>query len=484
MRSDLMRNDLKKLLGDSVIYGLSGVISSLISIFLIPLYTRVFQPADYGVISLLTTTSVLLNIFLIFSLDNSASVLFWDKEDEKERKITFNSWFWFLMFVGLVASLIILASSKLLSLLFFSSDQYTLLFVLLGCNLLFVGFQKVVNIWCRMLQQPVKAMLFSLTILLVTVGFNVLFILVWKVGVRGVFFSQLIASIVGFLIMVVTFQRWISLKFFSSERLREMIKLSASLVPATILYWLMNTASVYFLKMYGEDNAEIGLYQVGASVANVLSLATWAFFQAWSPFALSISKQPNAKDIYRFVFELYCVGGFFIAFSLMLMSRDILNIFTHPDYLGASTVLGLLAINVILIGTPNILAIANNLSKQNTPYAIAIGLGSAITVILFLFLIPKYGKEGAAVSMIAGNLTVPFYMGFKAQKLYYIPYNFVRLSIAVVAQLTLFLFCLKFSDTLLTNTLAVFTIGLLLFIFYYFNGARNFLQEFIYKKTE
>ncbi|MBK6991974.1 MAG: hypothetical protein IPH34_09135 [Chitinophagaceae bacterium] len=81
-----MRSQLKGLLSDSVIYGLSGIISSFISIFLIPLYTNVFEPSDYGIISILTTTSVVLNILLIFSLDNSAAVWFWDKPDILERK--------------------------------------------------------------------------------------------------------------------------------------------------------------------------------------------------------------------------------------------------------------------------------------------------------------------------------------------------------------------------------------------------------------
>ena len=41
----------KKLLGDSFIYGLSGIITSFIGVFLIPLYTTVFDPEDYGIIN-------------------------------------------------------------------------------------------------------------------------------------------------------------------------------------------------------------------------------------------------------------------------------------------------------------------------------------------------------------------------------------------------------------------------------------------------
>jgi len=240
-------------------------------------------------------------------------------------------------------------------------------------------------------------------------GFNILFVLSWRIGVKGVFYSQLIASAAGVLLLILFFKKWINLRFFSKQRLKEMIRFSAPLVPATIMYWLMNTASVYFIKIYIKDNAEIGLYQVGASVANILSLCTWAFFQAWSPFALSVSKQENAKRIYSFVFELYCVAGFFFALSLMLTSRDILLIFTNSGYLGAATVIGLLAINVVLVGMPSILAIANSLAKKNMSYAIAIGLGSIVTVVLFMILIPVYGKEGAAIAMISGNFLIQFF---------------------------------------------------------------------------
>lgn len=462
-----MKVQLKRLFNDSIIYGLSGVISSFISIFLIPLYTRVFVPADYGIISLMTTTSAFLSILLIFSLDNSAAVWFWDKTTDTERKKTFNSWLGFLVFSGLVAALLLALLSRPLSLLFFGTVDYTLLFLLLGANLLFAGFQKVVNIWCRMLQQPVRAMLFSVLVLLVTVGLNILFILVLRIGVSGVFYSQLIASMAGVLLMLFMFRPWIQPSAFSRHRLREMLLFSAPLVPATILYWLMNTASVYFLKAYIKDNAEIGLYQVGASVANILSLITWAFFQAWTPFALSVSKQENAGRIYSFVFELYCVAGFFVAFSLMLGSHDVLAVFTHSGYAGAATVLGLLAVNVILMGLPNILAIANNLAKKNSSYAVAIGMGSVVTVILFMILIPRYGKEGAAVAMIAGNLVVPVYLGYKAQRLYYIPYNFPRIAGMVTLQLVLFLLAGKIVVTLPGHIMVVVVLGLLIAGIYY-----------------
>jgi O-antigen/teichoic acid export membrane protein len=468
-----MKIYIKWLLNDSIIYGLSGVISTFISIFLIPLYTRVFEPADYGVISIMTTTSAFLTILLIFSLDNSAAVWFWDNSNSEDRKKTFNSWIGFLAMAGGVIAILLSVLSRPLSILFFETTDYAVLFILLAINLLFAGFQKVVNIWCRMLQQPVRAMLFSIALLLVTVGLNIYFILYLRIGVSGVFYSQLIASVAGALLMIIMFRQWIQLSSFSKQRVREMIRFSAPLVPATILYWLMNTASVYFLKAYVKDNAEIGLYQVGASVANILSLITWAFFQAWTPFALSVTKQENAGRIYSFIFELYCVAGFFIALSLMLTSADILLIFTHSGYLGAATVLGLLAINVVLVGMPNILAIANNLVKKNNSYAVAIAIGSVVTVLLFMVLIPRFGKEGAALSMIAGNLVIPVFLGYKAQKLYYIPYNFLRIALVVALLFIVFYIAGYYVKYSLFYHIVIIVLAFLLVSSYYYQQFKK-----------
>jgi O-antigen/teichoic acid export membrane protein len=427
---------LKGLLKDSVIYGLSGIISSFISIFLIPLYTKVFEPSDYGIISIITTSLVFINILIIFGMDNSAAVWFWDSTSKEERKKTFNSWVWFLGLCSIVIMLLVIGLSTPLSYLFFSTGEYKILFVLLGINCLFTGFQKVVNIWCRMLQQPIKAMIFSLVILGMTLGFNIFFILYLRIGIKGVFFSQIIASATGFIFMFFLLRDWIDIKSFSKDRLLKMLKFSLPLVPAAILYWLMNMASVYFLKIFSFPNAEIGLYQIGVSVANILNLVAWAFFQAWTPFSLSVSKMPDSKDIYRKIFQLYCVIGFFASFTLMLFARDILQFFTRAAYIPAWFVLGLLAINIVILGIPKILSIANNLTKKNASYLVAMTLGSATTIICFIFFIPRYGKEGAAISMIAGNLGVCLYLAWKAQKLYYIPYNF-SLIISLVLVLAL-----------------------------------------------
>ena len=110
-----MHKYVKELLGGSLIYGLSGMISSAMMLFLVPIYTRVFTPADYGVLNLINITYFLLTIFVIFGLDNSAALWFWDKTEDEERKKTFASWAYFsLAFSSAVAVLILLFSQTII----------------------------------------------------------------------------------------------------------------------------------------------------------------------------------------------------------------------------------------------------------------------------------------------------------------------------------------------------------------------------------
>jgi O-antigen/teichoic acid export membrane protein len=468
-----MKALFKKLFGESLVYGLSGIISSFISIFLIPLYTSVFDPVDYGVISLLLTTFTLLSLFIIFSMDNSAVVWFWDKPEQEERKKTFTSWIIFIICLGVGFCLLLTLLSEPLSRLYFGTSRYYLLFILVGINLLFAGFQKAANVWFRMLQKPFHAMIYSIVLLIMTVGCNVLFVLYWKVGIKGIFYSQAISSLLGFIMLFILLGKWIKLSSFSKNRLKEMVRFSFPLVPATLMMWLMNAASVFFIKYFVKDNAEIGLFQIGLSVANLLGLATWSFFQAWPAFALSVAKKENARQIYSITMELFCVAGFFIAFSLFLTSKDILLIFTNEKYLGAKDVIGLLGVNIILQGIPNILAIANFITKNNNSYAIATIIGSIVSILGFIVLIPRFGKEGAAVAMVLGNLFIPAYLYFFTQKLYYVPYKFDRIGGFILLQGALFIGAYMIIDNFWMHIVIIVAIALMLSGIYYQIAKRS-----------
>ena len=55
-----IKNHLRQLGSESLVYGLSGVLSRFVSFFLVPIYTRIFSPEDYGVMTLVSEVEVVL----------------------------------------------------------------------------------------------------------------------------------------------------------------------------------------------------------------------------------------------------------------------------------------------------------------------------------------------------------------------------------------------------------------------------------------
>ena len=83
---------LRQLGQESLVYGLAGVVSKFIGFFLVPIYTRIFSPADYGVMGLITTTMAAVSIFVVLGLDSAAGRWYYDSDEIEDRKRTIATW--------------------------------------------------------------------------------------------------------------------------------------------------------------------------------------------------------------------------------------------------------------------------------------------------------------------------------------------------------------------------------------------------------
>jgi O-antigen/teichoic acid export membrane protein len=417
----------KKILSDSFIYGLSGIITSFIGVFLIPLYTKVFLPADYGVIALMGSLQSIVTIFIIFGMDNSFSVWYWDKPTEEGRSTAASNWFFFSLSLGFLIALLLALGSYFIASFVLGDGRLYPIVILFAINIFLASTQKLLNLWFRVKRQPWHAVGFNLFVSLLTVALNIWFVLIKRKGIPGIYYSACIASFMALVITIFVLRKYISTRFFDYAELRRMIRFSLPLVPTGLIFWVMGAASPYFINFLIHDKAEIGLYQIGSNAASILGLGTFAFFQAFTAYALSISKEEEAKNIYAKILEYYVYVGMTAALLLGFLAKFILHLFTNEKYISAYIVIGILAFNVIISGAIQLVSIANLLAKNNKPIARSAVFSVMFTVAAYFTLIPLMGKEGAAIAVAAGNLASTIYITAKAQQLYFVPYNFTRI---------------------------------------------------------
>ncbi len=418
-----MKSLLKQLVGESAIYGISGIITKFIGIFLVPLYTNVFEPSDYGMINIINSFFFFVGILVVFALDNSAARWFYDTEDPEDRKKTISSWFWFqLTFTAIVCTGIILFSGILSHKLLHVNDPD--LFIVSAISVFTGALPIIVQNWLRMQRKAVHTVVFSLLYSLLTIGLTIYFVLLEKSGVIGVFYAVVISNTAASIYCVFLLKSWIAIKYLSVKRLKEMLRFALPLIPTSIAFWVINSSSTFVLD-YFYDLDEVGIFQLGLTISSAVTLFTSSFQMAWGPFAYSIIQKDNAKEVYSAVLTAYAIIANFIALLVALFAYELLVVFTTPNYYGAYLVAGLLAFNSTIYSYVYIIGIGNGIVKDNKPLAVSVLLSALVTTGLLLVLTPMYSKTGTAVSMIIGNLIIPVYVYFSAQKRYYIPYKII-----------------------------------------------------------
>ena len=108
---------LKIFLKDSAIYAIPSIISRGMSLFLVPLYTRVLSPSDYGSLDLLIIFAGIINLTIALEVSQGVA-RFYTEEIVPERKMLYASsafCFTFLVYIFFVVGAI--SNSNYLSIL-------------------------------------------------------------------------------------------------------------------------------------------------------------------------------------------------------------------------------------------------------------------------------------------------------------------------------------------------------------------------------
>src|SRR5438105_1404158 len=93
----MLAGQIKRLARHSAIYGLGGLVSRILAVLLLPLYTSYLTTADYGKIETLVAASTVLVIVLRLGISSAFFRFYFDTADPDERVVVVRTSFWFTM---------------------------------------------------------------------------------------------------------------------------------------------------------------------------------------------------------------------------------------------------------------------------------------------------------------------------------------------------------------------------------------------------
>ena len=426
---------LRKLAGQSAIYGLSSVVPRLLNYFLVVLHSRIFTESEYGVITELYAYVAVLLILLTFGLETGFFRFAGKKENHSAQSDqVFSTVFHFLGTTSLLFFLLgWLLLNPIATLLDYQEHPNFLLmmFAILAID----SWSATLFNRLRWEGRPLAFSSIKIASVIVNIALNLLFLLVFprlnlydpEFGVGYVLLSNLLGSATAWLLAFIACK---GVPFFFSWRILSPILafsfplLLSGLAGTTNEF--MDRIFIKWLSPAANPLAELGIYGANGKIAVLLVLFVQMFKFAAEPFFFSTADEKNDPNIYALVTK------YFWYFTLLILVGILFYLPILQLFIGSSFRVGINVIPILLIA--NLLyGLFFNVSfwykiQKRTWYGVLFTLvGAIVTFIINLCLTPLFSYYGAAIARV-GSYSIMCGLSIAIGHRYFpVPYDAKRL---------------------------------------------------------
>jgi O-antigen/teichoic acid export membrane protein/glycosyltransferase involved in cell wall biosynthesis len=426
-----LAQQLRRLGRHSAIYGIGGLVSRIIAVLLLPLYTRYLTPSDYGQIETLLALTTVMGLILRAGITSAFFRFYFDVDDDDGRLRVLRTSFWFTMgggTLGLV--LLLLFASPVSTLLFGDADAANLVRAAGVALWATVNYEQMTSLF-RVEERSVAFVCASLANVFITIAFTLLLVVSLEKGAIGVIVGNFSGTLIVYLTLLGYRREQLGLQF-DRGLLREMNRFGIPLVPTALFLWVTNFSDRFFLVKLA-DVSEAGLYSVGVRVASAMVLLLTAFRMAWPAFAYSIKDEREARRTYAYVLTYLTVLTAWVALALTLLSPWLVDLLAAPRFADSASVVGPLAFATVSYAAYIVIAIGVGRARRTQFNWVVTGAAALVNVVLNLVLIPPYGMMGAALATVAAYTTMALGMAWWSQHIYPVPYQWRRVATAALA---------------------------------------------------
>lgn len=430
-QAHVMRTTLSRFGRLTAGYSLVTLIGPLFTILLTPLYTRVLQPDDYGVVDVAVALTSFLTALATFGIDAALSLFYFEGDDARRSNLVTTA-LACVVALGLAIGLGVVALSQPLAAWLYGDParQTVLLFVALNTLTAPLYFVASAAMRLRMDVRRVNAL--GLTYLFATVAANVMLILVLRFKATGVVAAGSLAygagAVAGLLLARSVF-RGRPERDLASQLMRG----GASLLPGVMSYLLLAGIDRILLTQY-VTQAEIGLYGIANKLGSMMYVITNAAWAAWWPLALEMAGKPDATRQYARMFEYFLAGSATLALCLGLFAPEILSVFTTAAYVPAAPyALALMTYFGPLQIAASCFSIGLYVGKRTQFVSLALAIAAAVNIGLNLLLNPSLRVWGAVIATLAGGVVYALCMHAFSQRALHVNYRWLRASALIGA---------------------------------------------------
>jgi O-antigen/teichoic acid export membrane protein len=428
-----MSGYLRRLATTGAAYTAASILSKVIAVALLPLYTRYLTTADYGyaevMFAAIVSASIVVRLGVIEAL-----LRFYYQDDEQPDRVVATS-FATLFWASTAAALLVLPFAGPISEALLDpsatdparispGSAADLARISIGGLWVLTMFEFLLTLF-RLEERARAYFLTTIANVLATIVLTVVLVVGAGEGARGLLLGSYAVGAVFVLGLIFHHRRRLSLRV-DRPLVRRMLRFGLPTMPAELSLYALNFVDrIIILRAAGA--AEAGLYSLAVKFAQGINVLVRGFQLAWPPLAYSIRNDDEARRFYATVVTLFVAGCVFVVTGIWLLARWIVRLLAAPEFFDAYEAVGLIAAAVTLYALYMVLVVIlgrTGRTEFNFPATLA---ALAVNVILNLLLVPSLGIVGAGLALVASYAVVLVLMYAFTQRLFPVPYQWGRL---------------------------------------------------------
>lgn len=428
-----VRDSLKRLSGDSLVYGFGQVSGKAVNLLLVPVLTRVLLPQQYGVSDLVISYSASALLVLVFGMDGALARFFYEQDGRESRVRMVSSSFLFRLASGGAVALALALFATPVAERVLGGAVYAKYLRIGAVALPFTLLSLFANDVLRVTFQPWKFIALNVTQTLLVGGLTLWFVLAKGLGVAGVLYGKLFGDAAAAALGLLLCRHHLR-PAFDGATLRRMLAYGLPLVPVSIAYAVIGFVDREALQRTASLDA-VGIYAVAMKFFAVITMGVSAFNLAFGPFAYAKAKEPDAPRLFARVFALYVGFASLGALVVGLFAPAIVAVLATKDYAAAAGPAMWLGFAAVAQGAYSVAALGITLSLKTPLLGGVAGAAALVAIGANQALVPRLGAEGAAIATFLAHAVSTVLVYLLAQRVRPMPYRGAKLAVLFVAAL-------------------------------------------------
>lgn len=387
----------RRLARQSGAYAAVAIAGSALGVLLLPVYTRVLSPAEFGLIALLDVIALLLTT--VFSLGMTAMVPFYyaDEVDPGRRRRCVGTLLVGITVINVVLAAMVVTTADAVVGAVLPSVAVWPYVPLLAATALIEPFWIVAAAVLQIEERATAHSVLTFLRLLLANALRIVAVVVFGLGVLGFVGAGLATAIVWLLPSVVLLRREATWSFLPHELWRA-FRVGGPTVPNNLLSYGFRAADRVVLERFATRD-EIGLYYMALRIAEVGRMAADVFVSAWRPIFLKEAGRPGfAESVVPVVIRASAMAFIAIFVAGALFAPEVVGLLMAADFAGAAMFLPPLLAAMALKGLYAVPYLMIWFRKKTGYLPLVSAATLIVGVTATVILASRWGAWGAAIA--------------------------------------------------------------------------------------